>query len=127
MRMVFKRKNPKNILPMSIIDVGIHQSPVSSFVQTQLAPAIAKQGKDRKSGSAGMPRSTLFPYTTLFRSNPKNILPMSIIDVGIHQSPVSSFVQTQLAPAIAKQGKVSFPFRSSLSRFPFSLLLQAVC
>src|SRR4028118_325806 len=23
---------------------------------------------DRKSGSAGMPRSTLFPYTTLFRS-----------------------------------------------------------
>src|SRR5260370_1038212 len=25
-------------------------------------------GIDRKSGSAGMPRSTLFPYTTLFRS-----------------------------------------------------------
>src|SRR5258708_1617988 len=24
--------------------------------------------QDRKSGSAGMPRSTLFPYTTLFRS-----------------------------------------------------------
>jgi hypothetical protein len=57
------------------------------------------------------------------RKNPKNILPMSIIDVGINQSPVSSFVQTKLAGAIAKQGKVSFP----LFPFPFPLLLQEVC
>src|SRR5260370_611637 len=30
--------------------------------------SIARPRRDRKSGSAGMPRSTLFPYTTLFRS-----------------------------------------------------------
>src|SRR5256885_1942455 len=31
-------------------------------------PSFQKLFQDRKSGSAGMPRSTLFPYTTLFRS-----------------------------------------------------------
>src|SRR4026208_1772124 len=30
--------------------------------------SITTRDLDRKSGSAGMPRSTLFPYTTLFRS-----------------------------------------------------------
>src|SRR3989449_863316 len=32
------------------------------------APTASISKEDRKSGSAGMPRSTLFPYTTLFRS-----------------------------------------------------------
>lgn len=55
------------------------------------------------------------------RKNPKNILPMPMVDVGINQSPVSSFVETKLAPAIAKQGKVSFPYPFPLSLFPFPL------
>src|SRR5258708_7309230 len=46
-----------------------------------LRASIRSKSKDRKSGSAGMPRPTLFPYTTLFRST--NVR-SSLMAVNIH-------------------------------------------
>src|SRR5256885_1659241 len=39
-----------------------------SLIKMMLVMVSVAAISDRKSGSAGMPRSTLFPYTTLFRS-----------------------------------------------------------
>src|SRR2546430_2549774 len=46
---------------------------------------------DRKSGSAGMPRSTLFPYTTLFRSEVDCWRKMRKFDLSLRSSRSSYF------------------------------------
>src|SRR5258708_2526869 len=46
---------------------------------------------DRKSGSAGMPRSTLFPYTTLFRSTLKQML-RDFIGIRVNRAKKSGMV-----------------------------------
>src|SRR5258708_2345484 len=45
---------------------------------------LRRDAVDRKSGSAGMPRprSTLFPYTTLFRSNKKSDMDLAAKGLG---------------------------------------------
>src|SRR5438093_1131863 len=49
------------------------------------SPAITGVVEDRKSGSAGMPRPTLFPYTTLFRSSSVNSRERSGINTILHE------------------------------------------
>src|SRR4028119_198568 len=54
----------------SIVDfqLGDHVSKEMAIMFSDLRSFTTMAEQDRKSGSAGMPRSTLFPYTTLFRS-----------------------------------------------------------
>src|SRR5215467_13794347 len=59
------------------------QQQVSEIMRQMLT-----QAQDRKSGSAGMPRprSTLFPYTTLFRSSTEGVYCSRCVYYGKHQS-----------------------------------------
>src|SRR6266576_1295943 len=48
----------------------VNSKATTQWRKTESANGVHLEGvADRKSGSAGMPRSTLFPYTTLFRSD----------------------------------------------------------
>src|SRR5258708_3264584 len=66
---------------------------------------------DRKSGSAGMPRSTLFPYTTLFRSRPLLVMRSNLWASGYD---VDGTDQTSLGQF---SGRVQQTYKHSVPRF----------
>src|SRR5437762_3060521 len=54
---------------------------------------------DRKSGSAGMPRPTLFPYTTLFRSAER--MPHDLSHLGFLAGQIGRLITISTTPVIA--------------------------
>src|SRR3712207_8659757 len=61
------------------------------------------------------PRSTLFPYTTLFRSRPR-VAPRQRVDLALHgaaQQPVPARVQVHLVDAVAEAVVREQPDRKS--------------
>src|SRR5256712_482660 len=68
----------------------------------KIRPILAQLEKllDRKSGSAGMPRPTLFPYTTLFRS-----ASIKMIGVSNLQSFIASMTQKLTLSDISDESK----------------------
>src|SRR5258708_5325061 len=84
-------------------------------VQNQNEPQLRDENADRKSGSAGMPRprSTLFPYTTLFRSDAKGepLKATSYMAVGFY---VAKYVNKKSDMDLAAKGLGAKEWNNSL-------------